>query len=410
MPDKFGEHDPSFFPSIAQLQIGLDLLLTNKTNSQDFCLLNEMPKVGMGEVKTLQLLAPQVLSKAADLKTKLAMAHMDPPTPWITWLTTMWNASLNQNLLHPSLSPVATEIETIVIKWLAPYFGMSGGHITPGSTISNLTALWAARDLKGINQVVASGDAHLSVAKAAHILGVNYVSIPTNTSGQIDIDQLPNDLSRSALVLTAGTTSAGAIDPLEFDYNAGWLHIDAAWAGPLVFSERYNQRLSGVENADSICFSAHKWLFQPKDSGVILFKDCQAANKALSFGGDYLAVPNVGLMGSRSAAAIPLYATLLSWGASGLAKRINQSMANADKLWASLNGHSSVHVFSANHSGVVLWRPNKPADVSEIYSRLPDGLASKTQVNNQQWIRHVAANPNADIELITNIILDVISS
>ena len=78
---------------------------------------------------------------------------MDPPTPWITWIMALWNASLNQNLLHPAISPVARDFETTAIDWLCPYFGMNGGHLTPGSTLSNLTALWVARDLKGIKKL-----------------------------------------------------------------------------------------------------------------------------------------------------------------------------------------------------------------------------------------------------------------
>jgi L-2,4-diaminobutyrate decarboxylase len=80
---------------------------------------------------------------------------MDPPTPWITWATTLWNASLNQNLLHPATSPAARDIEQRVVQWLASFFGMTGGHMTAGSTLANLTALWAARECAGVKEVVA---------------------------------------------------------------------------------------------------------------------------------------------------------------------------------------------------------------------------------------------------------------
>jgi L-2,4-diaminobutyrate decarboxylase len=107
----------------------------------------ELPENGIGEEAVLALLAPQVLGRAAPLGSESAFAHMDPPTPWITWALTAWNASVNQNLLHPALSPFAKEAEERVIDWIAPHFGMTGGHMTPGSTVSSLTALWAARIL-----------------------------------------------------------------------------------------------------------------------------------------------------------------------------------------------------------------------------------------------------------------------
>lgn len=115
---------------------------------------------------------------------------MDPPTPWITWAMALWNARLNQNLLHRTTSPFATEAEKMVIDWLIPFFGMNGGHMCSGSTISNLTALWAARDVKGVKKVVASEAAHLSIQKAARILGLAYEEIPANTEGQLDPEQL----------------------------------------------------------------------------------------------------------------------------------------------------------------------------------------------------------------------------
>jgi hypothetical protein len=67
-----------------------------------------------------------------------AMAHMDPPTPWITWAVALWNARLNQNLLHPATAPFAREAEACVVEWLAPFFGMNGGHMTAGSSLANL--------------------------------------------------------------------------------------------------------------------------------------------------------------------------------------------------------------------------------------------------------------------------------
>ena len=67
------------------------------------------PNSGLGELETMDLLAPHVLGRASRLDRSDALAHMDPPTPWITWVTALWNASLNQNLLHPATSPFALE-------------------------------------------------------------------------------------------------------------------------------------------------------------------------------------------------------------------------------------------------------------------------------------------------------------
>ena len=150
---------------------------------------------------------------------------MDPPTPWITWAVTLWNASLNQNLLHPATAPVARQMEQRVVAWLAPFFGMDGGHMTPGSSLANLTALWSARECAGITEVITSDAAHLSIAKAAHILGLKFRTVPIDVNGSMDATQLPSDMSKSALVLTVGATSTGAIDPLELAGRAAWTHF-----------------------------------------------------------------------------------------------------------------------------------------------------------------------------------------
>ena len=67
-----------------------------------------------------------------------------------------------------------------------------------------------------------------------------------------------------------------------------------------------------ITKADSVAVSAHKWLFQPKDSALIMFQNPELANSAISFGGGYLTSPNVGVQGSRGAVAIPLLATLIA--------------------------------------------------------------------------------------------------
>jgi L-2,4-diaminobutyrate decarboxylase len=354
-----------------------------------------LPEHGLGGLATLDALAPLVLGRARRLGTPTAFAHMDPPTPWIAWATTLWTAALNQNLLHPDTAPVARELERQVVGALAPFFGMSGGHMTPGSTVANLTALWAARDIAKVETVIASQAAHISIAKSAHILGLRLMTVGCDATGALDPQSLPDDLSRACLVLTAGTTSTGAVDPLRPCQRAAWTHVDAAWAGPLRLSPRFEMVLEGITAADSVAVSAHKWLFQPKESALVLFRDAPRADAALSFGGAYLAVPNVGLLGSHGAVAVPLLATMMAMGRDGMAASIEQAMQTVATLYDQLAGTSDIEVFSRPSTGVLLWRP-KSASVDAVRERLPIGLSSKTVVHGRDWVRHVAANPAAD--------------
>lgn len=360
-----------------------------------------LPEIGRGGRATLDLLAPLVLGGASRLGGATAMAHMDPPTPWITWATTLWNASLNQNLLHPATAPVARGLEVRVIDWLAPFFGMGGGHMVPGSTVANLTALWAARECAGVEEVAFAETAHLSVPKAAHILGLRAHPIPCGPTGAVLPHALPDDLARTALVLTAGGTSTGAIDDLSLCGRAAWTHVDAAWAGPLRLSPTYAPLLANIENADSVAISAHKWLFQPKESALVLFRDAARAHAAISFGGGYLAAPNVGVLGSHGAAAVPLLATLLAWGRQGTAARIERCMAMADELAAWIASDERLELLAPPETGVVVWRAVRPDATERLHAALPPGSTSMTTLGNDRWLRNVAANPNFDVKNFT---------
>lgn len=397
------EKDKSFLPNTG-LEHAIDLLRQVPKVTES--LPDVFPNRGTGELETLNLLAPHVLGHAARLDRSNALAHMDPPTPWITWATALWNARLNQNLLHPATAPFAIDAEKMAIEWLIPFFGMNGGHMCSGSTIANLTALWAARDAQGIEKVIASEAAHISVMKAARLLGVPYEQVATNSHGQLDPEKL-GDISKACLVLTAGTTATGEIDPLSLAGQAKWTHVDAAWAGPLRLSPTHAYLLDGIDRADSVAVSAHKWLFQPKDSALIMFQEPELANPAISFGGDYLAAPNIGVQGSRGAAAIPLLATMIAWGKNGFANRIDHTMSMASKLANVLDKEDRISLWATPKTGVTVFR-SVSINTEEFYGNLPEGMFSTCILDNEKWLRSVAANPLADIDEIVHTIQEAL--
>lgn len=352
---------------------------------------DDLPESGVGPLTALQSLAPAVLSGARDLGAPGFFAHMDPPTPWVSWAATMWAASRNQNLLHPDTAPVARQMEARVISWLSPFFGMSGGHLTPGSTVANLTAIWAGREA-GATEVVASSAAHLSIKKAAHILGMAFRDVDDwNDAG---------DLSASVAVITAGTTSTGEIEPLHAASSALWRHVDAAWAGPLRLSEQHRGLLDGIESFDSVSVSAHKWLFQPKESAIVLFADHERAHASISVDAAYLAVPNIGVLGSHGATAAPLLAMVLAYGRRGIADMLDHSMALADRLHALVEASDDFIARSAPHTGVLCWK-HRTALATDIQAHLANNtFISVTTVDGEPWLRSVAANPMADPDAV----------
>jgi L-2,4-diaminobutyrate decarboxylase len=390
--------DPSFGADREGLEAALGLLLRElaEPSGAALDLPATLPQEGAGELDALARLAPAAIGGARRLGDPGFLAHMDPPTPWVTWAGVQWAAALNQNLLHLDSAPVARELEERVVAWLAPFFGMTGGHLVPGSSVANLTALWAARELRGVEEVVASEAAHVSVPKAAAILGLRY-----RAAGLRD----PGSLARSALVLTAGTTVTGAVDPLNAGADAAWRHVDAAWAGPLRLSERHADLLDGIETADSVAVSGHKWLFQPKESALILFADAGRAHQAISFGSGYLAQPNVGVLGSHGASALPLAATLLAWGRSGTAERIERCMDIAARLCELIEADERLELCSGPETGVVVWGPLGDIDLDALRAGMERGFVSITELDGARRLRSVSANPMADPELVVAEVL-----
>jgi glutamate/tyrosine decarboxylase-like PLP-dependent enzyme len=362
-----------------------------------------LPEFGLGEMRTLDMLSGHVVGQAAQLGSPTSLAHMDPPTPWITWAMALWNASLNQNMLHEMTSPFATQAEAVVLSWLAPYFGMQGGHFCAGSTIANLTGIWAARDAAGVKTVVTSQAAHLSVEKACRLLGLKLVLIPVDGRGCMDREQIAK-LDDACLVLTAGTTATGAIDPLDVMGVAKWTHVDAAWAGPLRLSPAHSGRLSGIELADSVAVSAHKWLFQPKDSALVMFRNLDVAHAAVSSSGGYLAKPNIGVQGSRAAAAIPLLATLLAWGRKGIVQRLDHLMEIADLLADAIEANGRLELWNRPQTAINVFRPVDSTTAAFVRAA-PAGMLSTCVLNGETWARSVAANPLVDVNLVVQNIL-----
>ena len=400
--------DPDFLHFDASFAVQMDglheavQLLASQGGADHMAMLDELPtslpRAGVDEQSLLPVLAKLILGGAQPLDQPTSFAHMDPPTPWLTWAMALWNARLNQNLLHPATAPVARVIEKRVIDWLAPFFGMDGGHMVPGSTVANLTALWAARELRGIEEVAAPDTAHVSIEKSARLLGLRFRPLPTDRLGRL-LPEAATDLEQACLVLVAGATSTGVVDPLGLAGQAAWTHVDAAWAGPLRLSQRHAHLLDEIDRADSVAVSAHKWLFQPKESAFVLFNDAQAAHAALSFGGAYLAAPNIGLLGSHGANAVPLLAQLWAWGQDGIEARLDRCMAASLKFAAFVDAEPRLELLAPPETGVIVWRPlNKTLD--EVASNLPAGLASRTIVAGEAWLRCVAANPVVDIDAV----------
>jgi len=233
------------------------------------------------------------------------------PTP-IGILGDFIASALNQNLGAYSIGPSAVEMEKRTVRWLCDLIGFpdsAGGNLTSGGMMANFVGMKLGRDWSSGNRaqhqgaipdqmVYVSEERHVSVDKAVDAVGFGRDSlriIPTDGEFRIDLEALENQITQdkknnlvpAVIIGLAGTTNTGSVDPLKMlrkiaTNHGTWFHVDAAYGGGVLISEKRTNLLSGIETADSVTLDPHKWFYAPLDAGSILVKDKRQLT--LSFG------------------------------------------------------------------------------------------------------------------------------
>ena len=285
-------------------------------------------------------------------------------------------SSVNGNITCWRSGPAGTELEKLVVKWLGTLIGYdpdARGILTSGGSMANLIALLVASRKKAGRQaahtglwnskpltIYASSEVHLSIAKAADILGLGrdqVRSVRCDARLRLDTQSLretiQSDLEKGmrpcCVVASAGTVNSGAVDPLaaiakiaqEFDL---WFHIDGAYGAPGVLDERKKQLFDGLSRADSVSLDPHKWLYVPIDAGCLLFRDDASVKAAFSTDeADYIKVHGLvedetfafwdyGIELSRRFRALKIWLTLQYFGTRRIADAIRGDISLAAYL------------------------------------------------------------------------------
>lgn len=221
-------------------------------------------------------------------------------------------SSVNRYVGVWAAAPALAQLETNVVRWfcdLVGYPATAGGILTSGGSLANFSAIVMARVaclpedfLRG--RLYVSEQAHHSIKKAALLAGfpVHGVrAVPTDERFRMDVEALRTAMRadraagyRPFLVLaSAGTTNTGAVDdlPALADLAAAEglsLHVDAAYGGFFLLTERGRRALRGIERADSVVLDPHKGLFLPYGSGALVVRDAGSLRRAHSVPADYM--------------------------------------------------------------------------------------------------------------------------
>ncbi|TDD32205.1 pyridoxal-dependent decarboxylase [Actinomadura sp. KC06] len=282
-------------------------------------------------------------------------------------------AAFNPQLAAWSHAPAAAEIEAHLLRFLGGRLGYPSGKVagsfTSGGAEANLTGVLLAltrtwprygedglRGLPGRPVMYASAESHLAWLKIAHGTGLGRDAVhlvPTGPDLRLDVRRLAERVAADRadgdlpflVVATAGTTGAGAIDPLpelaDLCADLGLrLHVDAAYGGAAALSDTLRPALSGIERADSITVDAHKWLSVPMGAGALLTTDPEGLAETFRVTTSYMPddVPDTvdpytsSHQWSRRFMGLKLFLSLAVAGRAGYAEQLDRDAALADDL------------------------------------------------------------------------------
>ena len=313
-----------------------------------------LPGISDDGIGTAQL--PELWQMIVDGSTRLAspwmIGHMDTAPHPVAALTDALVSGLNNNLLFRELSPIASDIEEILITEFAERLGLPAattGNFCSGGSLANLTALFAAcGGYTNLNRddiyIWCAVSAHASIGKAASILGIQpqrVMRVGIDAAGHLDVIELQSALARhgtgrNIVVGVVGGTVTGAVDNLVeigalcAKHNA-WFHVDAVYGGALMYSDRYCGGLTGISAADSIALGPQKWFYVPRLCALALFPDRVRFESTMGTPMPYSAGARPhrgtwGLQGSRRADAVTVWVLLQVLGRRACARLIDDAI------------------------------------------------------------------------------------
>ena len=314
----------------------------------------------------------------------------------------------------------------------------SDGTFAPGGSMSNFMAMLMARDAnnaaikkEGVSQkltLYTSAESHYSIPKNAAFIGVGREQvryIETNKKGQMIPEKLESKITEDLangfhpffVNATAGTTVLGAFDEIPAlsviceKFNI-WLHVDGAYCGSVIFSKKYKHLVTGLRQADSFSFNAHKMLGTPLTCSIIVTQHKKHLNDSFSNDAAYLYQTdgddyNLGktsIQCGRRNDALKLWTLWKSVGTKGLEKIVDHQFYLAEVARSYIKSNSDYTLYSFDDSVSVCFNyKNIPAETlcTALYenAELMIGFGAFDTV---EFIRLVTINAsNTEEEILT---------
>jgi len=346
---------------------------------------------------------------------------------------------LNNSMYTYKAAGAQIGVEKIILDKVCEMLGWSengGGSFAPGGSMTNFMALLMARDAKKPNvraagvsdkqMVYTSSESHYSIPKNAALAGmgrdqVRYVKvdeygkmIPRHLEQLIEED-IQKGFIPTFINATAGTTVLGAFDeltpllPIAKKY-AIWLHVDGAYCGSVIFSQRYKNLVKSLDEVDSFSFNAHKMIGTPLSCSLLLVKDKKYLYHSFSNEAAYLYQTDedefnpgkTSLQCGRRNDALKFWTLWKSVGSKGLEAIIDKQFELADTARDYINSHPDYTLYSYPDSISVCFN-YKGISARDLCTALYEHeklLVGYGSFNDNEFVRLVTINAQNETDTI----------
>lgn len=412
------------------------------------------PPARAGELAPLLELVMDAASASTDVSGPRCFAYVPGSAPFAAVLGALLAAAVNRHTAYAVMAPPLVAMEQGLVRWLCDLAGLppgAGGLLTSGGSLSTLTVLAAARadrnDRDGrdgrdelpaeherAGAVYLTPSTHGCIAKSLAVLGVRPAcvrTVPEDARGRMDAAALAAMIARDRrtgahpwlIVATAGTTDRGSVDPLGAlariaRREGAWLHVDAAYGGAYLLTERGRAAMAGIEAADSLVIDAHKGFFTPFGLGVALVRDQESLRRAFRTRAGYLrdkvsypglADPaDLGVELSRGPRALPLWLPLWLHGTDAFTAALDEKLDLAGHAARRLSAAGPLEVCPPELSTLMFRLRGADDDVQQ---RLLDavnararGKVSSTVANGAVWLRICVQNLHTHAEHVDDLV------
>ncbi len=428
-------------------------VVTATREEMDSVFLQEAPEQGMSADKVLDFVVENVIPNSSVTAHPKAFSFVPGPSNYISTMADSLATGFNIFSGGWMVSPAAAELEIVTMNWLLKMYNFpvakGGGIFTSGGSMANLTAIVTARRLKCGDDfskavIYLSDQAHSSNIKAIRVLGFKKEQIrilPTDLEFRISMNKLKNAIAKDRLeglqpfcfIASAGTTNTGTVDPLNdiadvCEAEGLWMHIDGAYGGAAILSDKGASALRGIERADSLTVDPHKWFFQPYEIGCLLVKDSSWLSNTFSEKPEYLRdiegneseinFYDYGIQLTRRLRALKFYMSIKTYGLETFRKAITYNIQITEDVENMLRKSRNWEIISPANLAIINFRYNplnlnlSEPEIDEVNQKISkkimengDAFLVTTLLNKQVVLRMCLINPKTTFKDVEDTFL-----